>query len=178
MAKKRVGAPWMPAPAYSKSLEGLSINLLVADVAASVAFARTVLEAEVVYADPDFAVLGRDGANWMLHADHTYEDHPLTGFFRGIEGLAFREESQTQREAKTGAKMMMKPAFTDWRKPAGMSQPKTFRSVRSCANRFRDEPACSKPDQKIAARMKSQRMTIKRFFSSRVWPPSVRRYAK
>ena len=97
MAKKRVGDPWMPAPAYSKSLEGLSINLLVADVAVSVAFARTVLEAEVVYADPDFAVLGRDGVNWMLHADHTYEDHPLTGFVRGLEGRGAGAELRLHR---------------------------------------------------------------------------------
>jgi catechol 2,3-dioxygenase-like lactoylglutathione lyase family enzyme len=86
MAKKRSGGPWMPAADYSRSLEGLSINLLVADVAASVTFAKTVLEAETVYADPDFAVLRRGSASWILHADHTYEDHPLTGFFSGGEG--------------------------------------------------------------------------------------------
>ena len=35
--------------------------------------------AEVVHADPDFAVLRGGGAEWMLHADHTYRDHPLHG---------------------------------------------------------------------------------------------------
>lgn len=67
----------MAAPDYGRSLTGLSINLLVKDVARSVAFARTVLGAEVVYADADFAVLQRGTAEWMLHADHTYSSHPL-----------------------------------------------------------------------------------------------------
>ena len=86
MAKKRTSDPWMPAPAYGSSLTGLGVNLLVADVAISVAFAETVLGASVVYADPDFAVLRRDAMEWMLHADHTYERHPLTGFVKGLEG--------------------------------------------------------------------------------------------
>jgi catechol 2,3-dioxygenase-like lactoylglutathione lyase family enzyme len=86
MAKKRTGAPWMPAPDYGRSLKGLSVNLLVADVPASVTFAKTVLEAEIVYEDPDFAVLRRGDASWMLHADHTYEDHPLSGIVNQIDG--------------------------------------------------------------------------------------------
>jgi uncharacterized glyoxalase superfamily protein PhnB len=45
-----------------------------------------VLEASVVYADPDFAVLRQGSAEWMLHADHTYADHPLSGIARGAEG--------------------------------------------------------------------------------------------
>jgi catechol 2,3-dioxygenase-like lactoylglutathione lyase family enzyme len=90
MVKKRTGEPWMPAPAYSKGLSGLSVNLLVSDVAAAVEFATTVLTAQAVYADPDFAVLRiateSCAAEWMLHADHTYSDHPLSGFVRGQNG--------------------------------------------------------------------------------------------
>jgi len=77
--KKRVSDPWMPAPEYGRGLKGLGVNLLVRDVAAAVAFAVEVLEAETVYADPDFAVLRAMGAEWMLHADHTYDRHPLYG---------------------------------------------------------------------------------------------------
>ncbi len=33
--------------------------------------------AAVVYADPDIAVLRHQGAEWMLHAFHTYDAHPL-----------------------------------------------------------------------------------------------------
>lgn len=67
----------MSAAEYGRSLTGLGINLLVADVGRAVAFQRTVLAAEPVYADPDFAVMRGNGSEWMLHADHTYDRHPL-----------------------------------------------------------------------------------------------------
>ncbi|MBI2468162.1 MAG: VOC family protein [Candidatus Rokubacteria bacterium] len=75
----------MPASEYGSSLRGLTLNLLVRDVAAALPFHREVLGAEVVYSDPDFAVLRRDGAEWMLHADHAYDKHPLhTSWTRGL----------------------------------------------------------------------------------------------
>jgi catechol 2,3-dioxygenase-like lactoylglutathione lyase family enzyme len=86
MATKRTGTPWMPADEYGRGLSGLGINLLVAEIARSVAFAEAVLAASVVYADADFAVLRHGEAEWMLHADHTYRDNPLTGIVRGAEG--------------------------------------------------------------------------------------------
>lgn len=86
MATKRAGTPWMPADDYGRGLTGLGINLLVRDMALSVEFAKTVLGAEAVYADADFAVLRHGDAEWMLHADHTYEDNPLHGFVAGLEG--------------------------------------------------------------------------------------------
>ena len=55
--KLREGEPWMPADEYGRSLRGLSINLLVRDMARALAFAREVLGVEPVYSDPDFAVL-------------------------------------------------------------------------------------------------------------------------
>ncbi len=86
MATRNTGTPWMPADEYGRGLKGLGVNLLVRDVAAAVEFAQTVLGAESVYADPDFAVLRHGQAEWMLHADHTYEDHPLHGFVAALEG--------------------------------------------------------------------------------------------
>jgi len=78
MAKMRgEQEPWMTAPDYGRSLRGLSINLLVKEVPRAIAFAREVLGATLVYGDADFAVLRREGAEWMLHADHTYGNHPL-----------------------------------------------------------------------------------------------------
>ena len=72
---------FMSAEEYGRSLKGLGINLLVRDVARSVAFATDVLEATVAVADKDFAVLrytkGRTAAEWMLHADGTYHANPL-----------------------------------------------------------------------------------------------------
>lgn len=82
MVKKRTGEPWMPAPDYGKSLRGMGVNLLVEDMDRALAFQTEVLAAEIVYADPDFAVLRGQGSEWMLHADHTYADHPLSGSLR------------------------------------------------------------------------------------------------
>ena len=69
----------MSADDYGKSLTGLGVNLLVTSVDESVRFASKVLGAEIVYADIDFAVMSASGAQWMLHADHTYDDHPMAG---------------------------------------------------------------------------------------------------
>ena len=77
--KRATTDPWMSAGDYGRSLRGLGVNLLVRDMDAALPFHREVLDAEVVHADPDFAVLRRHGAEWMLHADHTYQDHPLYG---------------------------------------------------------------------------------------------------
>ncbi len=75
--KKRTGEPWKPADEYGRSLESLSLNLLVSDLDSALAFQRDVLVATVVYSDPDFAVVRGYGAEWMLHADHTYDGHPM-----------------------------------------------------------------------------------------------------
>lgn len=77
--KQREDEPWMPADEYGRSLKGFGINLLVRDMAQALSFQTEVLQAEIVYSDPDFAVLKGYGAEWMLHADHTYRDHPLSG---------------------------------------------------------------------------------------------------
>jgi len=83
MAKKRTGEPWMAADEYGRSLPAFTVNLLVRDVARSVAFYADVIGAEVVYADPDFAALRSQEADFMLHADHTYEEHPWQGRLGG-----------------------------------------------------------------------------------------------
>ena len=75
--KLRTGDPWMPGSVYGRSLRGLTLNLLVRHIDAALPFHREVLGAEVVYSDPDFAVLRYGEVEWMLHADHTYLEHPL-----------------------------------------------------------------------------------------------------
>ncbi len=90
--KERSGEPWMAADAYGRSLRGMGVNLLVREVARSVAFLTEVLALDLVYADADFAVLrygnregggpeggGAEGGGQdvILHADHTYAEHPL-----------------------------------------------------------------------------------------------------
>jgi catechol 2,3-dioxygenase-like lactoylglutathione lyase family enzyme len=100
----------MPAADYGRSLRGLTLNLLVADVAAALPFHREVLGAEVVYADPDFAVLRRGEAEWMLHADHAYNGHPLKASLgpdiaRGI-GAELRLHGRDPDEAEARARAL------------------------------------------------------------------------
>jgi len=73
---KRTGTPWMTSSDYGRSLTGLSMNLIVRDVAKSLPFYRDVLGMTVHYADADFAALEIVGAKVQLHADHTYEHQP------------------------------------------------------------------------------------------------------
>jgi uncharacterized glyoxalase superfamily protein PhnB len=77
MTMKRSGDAWMPAEAYGRGLPKFSVNLLVRDVQTSLPFYRDVLGATVRYADADFAALNLAGAEFMLHADHAYDHHPL-----------------------------------------------------------------------------------------------------
>lgn len=77
MTKRRTGDPWKPAAEYGRSLEGLSLNLLVRDVERSLPFYTGVLNLTEVYHDVDFAALeGPHGMKLMLHADHTYDGMP------------------------------------------------------------------------------------------------------
>jgi len=77
MTQTRTGMTWMPADAYGRSLPLFTVNLLVRDVMKSLPFYRDVLQSTVHYADADFAALEMNGTAFMLHADHTYDHHPL-----------------------------------------------------------------------------------------------------
>lgn len=90
--KLRTGKPWMPAADYGRALRGLTVNLLVRDVGRSLAFQRDVLRAEVVYADPDIAVIRGYDAEWMLHADHAYRGHPLAREVAAVEARGIGAE--------------------------------------------------------------------------------------
>ena len=87
--QKSTKKPWMPADEYGRTLPSLSLNLLVRKLSRSIPFYENVLGAEVVYWDEDFAALKIGGVEFMLHADHTYEDHPwvdplASGMMRGL----------------------------------------------------------------------------------------------
>lgn len=108
MTKKRSGDAWMPAPRYASTLEGLTVNLLVRDIAVALPFHREVLGANLIYSDPDIAVLRREDAEWMLHADHTYDAHPMHAALtkaksRGLGAelrLHGRDPDEAEREAR------------------------------------------------------------------------------
>jgi len=75
--KLRSGNAWMPAGEYAHRLKALTVNLLVREIDAAIRFQRRVLGARILYSDPDIAVVAGYGAEWMFHADHTYQGHPL-----------------------------------------------------------------------------------------------------
>ena len=127
MTKLRTGEPWMPAPDYGRSLTGLGINLLVREIESALPFHREVLDAEVVYSDPDVAVLRRIDVEWMLHAHHTYDAHPWHSVVasdakRGI-GVELRLHGRDPDAAESAARRLgfeiIQPA-TD--KPHGLRE--------------------------------------------------------
>jgi len=67
----------MSAGDYGRAMPKFTVNLLVRSVEKSLPFYRDILGATVRYADGDFAALALLGTDFMLHADHTYDHHPL-----------------------------------------------------------------------------------------------------
>ena len=72
----------MKADDYGRTLTGLSVNLIVRDVARSVPFYMGVLQLRLLHADEDFAAFEGDGVKLQLHADHTYERMPWASRLR------------------------------------------------------------------------------------------------
>lgn len=75
----------MPADEYGRGLPTFTMNLLVRDVAKALPFYRDVLQVTVRYSDGDFAALEIAGTDFMLHADHAYDRHPLYERVRGVK---------------------------------------------------------------------------------------------
>ena len=73
---------------------------------------------------------------------------------------------------------MMNTALTDCSQLAGISHPPITLFVKRSANRFMDEPACSKPDQKHAAATHMTPITTTRFFSTCVSRPNIATHNK
>ncbi|HCK76722.1 MAG TPA: glyoxalase [Gammaproteobacteria bacterium] len=65
------------AAEIGRALTGFGVNLLVKDIAKSVAFLTGILTMRLHRTDGDFAVLEHDGEFFQLHGDHTYHDNPL-----------------------------------------------------------------------------------------------------
>ena len=102
--------PWMPAPEYGRRLRGLGVNLIVRDILAALRFQSEVLAAEILHNDPDFAAMQAFGAEWMLHADHTYNNHSVNGILndrpaRGI-GVELRLYGRNPDDAEAKARAL------------------------------------------------------------------------
>jgi len=77
VTKTRTGDAFMPADEYGRQLPKFSVNLLVRSIANSLPFYTGVLGATVRYSDNDFAAMRLLDWDFMLHADHSYDHHPL-----------------------------------------------------------------------------------------------------
>ena len=77
--KKSDKKPFMAPPDYGHSLAGFTVNALSANLPRALEFQRDVLQAEVLHEDEDLLILRGYGVSWMVHADHTYDQHPLLG---------------------------------------------------------------------------------------------------
>lgn len=75
--KKSSKTPFIPAPDYGRSLSAFTVNLLSADLPRALVFQRDVLRAELLHEDEDLLILSGYNGQWMVHADHTYDKHPL-----------------------------------------------------------------------------------------------------
>ena len=95
-----------------------------------------------------------------------------------MDGLRLRRARNTQNQAKNGASVMMNSGLTACSQLAGISQPNSMRSVWRSANRLSEEPACSKPDQNIAAPTNRMMITPTRCFSRWLRPPRSNSQAK
>jgi len=86
MAVKSTHPNRLDAAEYGRAIpKGLGINLLVRDMTAAANFQHDVLGVHLAYEDEDFAICRGYGSEWMLHADHTYLDHPMTGLVQNVE---------------------------------------------------------------------------------------------
>ena len=118
MTKTRTGDAFLPADEYGRSLPKFTVNLLVRNVARSVNFYRDVLGAAVRYWDNDFAALSLLGTDFMLHADHAYDHHPLYAPLMAARergaGAELRflgiDPDQVETRAKRAGSIILQPA--------------------------------------------------------------------
>ena len=92
---------------YARTLEALSVDLLVRDIDRALGFHREVLDASIVYSDKDFAVVRANGGEWMLHADHTYDGNAVAALAKAAiqrgAGIVLRLHGRDPDEAERAA---------------------------------------------------------------------------
>ncbi|HEX4537999.1 MAG TPA: VOC family protein [Candidatus Acidoferrum sp.] len=118
MTMTRTGDGWMPADEYGRALPKFSVNLLVRELSRSLSFYQQVLGATLRYSDTDFAALLLNGVDFMLHADHTYDHHPLHKRLQGGEkrgtGAELRvmgiDPDSLQKRAEAAGAVILQPA--------------------------------------------------------------------
>ncbi len=115
------GHQFMSANEYGLTLRGLSLNLIVRDVARSVPFYTDVLGFRALHETADYAALERDGTTIQLHADRTYARQPWgsrlgelgkRGFGVEIRLLGI-DPDEAERRARARGFTVLAPA-KDW----------------------------------------------------------------
>ena len=112
---------FMSADEYGRTLRGLSLNLIVRDVARSTPFYTEVLGFRVLHQTADYAALERDGATIQLHADRTYSRQPWGSRLgdEGKRGLGVEvrilgiDPDEAERRARATGHTVLAPA-KDW----------------------------------------------------------------
>lgn len=92
---------------FGHALRGLSVNLLVRDVAAEVAFLVEVFGMQAHRLSADFAILTHAGQPFQLHSDASFGRHPLSALLpeagpRGA-GIELRLHESDPDQAATRA---------------------------------------------------------------------------
>ena len=82
----------MSADEYGRTLAGMTLNLIIHDVARSIPFYVDVLGFRVLHQTDDYAALERDGATIQLHTDRTYTRQPWGPRLAGAEKRGFGVE--------------------------------------------------------------------------------------
>jgi uncharacterized glyoxalase superfamily protein PhnB len=118
VTQTRTGNAFMYADEYGRALPKFSVNLLVRSVERSLPFYRDVLGVTVRYSDGDFAALCMLGTDFMLHADHAYDRHPLYAILqaaceRGV-GAELRflgvDPDEVEQRARRAGATIVQPA--------------------------------------------------------------------
>ncbi len=79
---------------FGASLRGLGLNLLVTDVLRSVGALQTLFGMTVYQPTRDFAIMRYGDQLFQLHADGTFDGHPLLGGVAGGRRARGRDRNQ------------------------------------------------------------------------------------
>ncbi len=116
--QERAHEEWMSADEYGRQMPDFTVNLLVRDIARSIAFYRDILGAIVHHSDPDFAALRAARLEFMIHADRAYEKHAWqrelkSGARRGL-GAELRlfhvDPDEVETRARAAGAKILQPA--------------------------------------------------------------------
>lgn len=112
-------APGAPdSDEYARGLKGVGINLLTSNVPALVTFLHDIMGLGATWAEEDFAIIGHEGSEFMVHSDASYSENPLLsltgdGTVRGA-GLEIRlydvdPDSAARKAAEQGFHILQEP---------------------------------------------------------------------